>query len=156
MVLDALLKTLHVLAVVLWVGGMVFAHFYLRPSLTEFDPPTRLALMCSVLKRFFGHVLWAALIVLATGLWMIGRAAKVMVQAGMEFNMPLAWTIMATLGVVMIVIFFVIRFRFYPPMVEAVSTADWPSAAAALSRVRKWVTVNMVLGLVIVVVASMY
>ena len=54
MVLDALLKTLHVLAVVLWVGGMVFAHFYLRPSLTEFDPPTRLALMCSVLKRFFG------------------------------------------------------------------------------------------------------
>mgnify|MGYP003140966590 CR=1 FL=1 len=99
MVLDALLKTLHVLAVVLWVGGMVFAHFYLRPSLTEFDPPTRLALMCSVLKRFFGHVLWAALIVLATGLWMIGRAAKVMVQAGMEFNMPLAWTIMATLGV---------------------------------------------------------
>ena len=63
---------------------------------------------------------------------------------------------MATLGVVMIVIFFVIRFRFYPPMVEAVSTADWPSAAAALSRVRKWVTVNMVLGLVIVVVASMY
>jgi|TARA_R100001143_G_scaffold58968_2_gene57296 uncharacterized membrane protein len=156
MVLDSLLKTLHILAVLLWVGGMVFAHFYLRPSLAEFDPPTRLALMSNVLKRFFAHVLWASLVVLVTGLWMIGRAAKTMVQAGLDFNMPVSWTIMATLGIVMVVIFFVIRFRLYPPMTEAVSTADWPSAAVALGRVRKWVTVNMVLGLIVVVVASMH
>ncbi|MBC7202828.1 MAG: CopD family protein [Pusillimonas sp.] len=156
MVLDALLKTLHILAVVLWVGGMIFAHFYLRPSLAELDPPTRLGLMCGVLKRFFAHVLWASIIVLVSGLWMIGRAAKTMVQAGMDFNMPLSWTIMATLGIVMIIIFFVLRFRLYPPMVEAVSTADWPMAATALARVRRWVVVNMVLGLVVVVVASMY
>lgn len=156
MVLDAVLKTLHILAVVLWVGGMVFAHFYLRPSLVEFDPPTRLALMCAVLKRFFAHVIWASVIVLVTGLWMIGRAAKTMVQAGIDFSMPLGWTVMATLGVVMVIIFFVIRFRLYPPMVKAVSTADWPSAATALAHVRKWVTVNMVLGIIVVVVASMY
>ena len=29
----ALLKAVHVLAVVLWVGGMAFAHFFLRPAL---------------------------------------------------------------------------------------------------------------------------
>ncbi len=150
------MKTLHVLAVVLWVGGMIFAHFYLRPSLAEFDPPTRLALMCGVLKRFFAHVQWAAIIVLVTGLWMIGRAAKALVQAGMEFNMPLSWTVMATLGIVMMIIFFIIRCRLYPPMAKAVSTADWPLAATALARVRKWVTVNMILGLIVIVVALMH
>ena len=33
----ALLKTLHLLCVILWVGGMVFAHFFLRPALAELD-----------------------------------------------------------------------------------------------------------------------
>ena len=38
----ALLKALHVLAVVLWVGGMAFAHFFLRPALATLEPPQRL------------------------------------------------------------------------------------------------------------------
>jgi hypothetical protein len=36
------LKTLHVLAVGLWVGGMAFAHFFLRPALGTLEPPQRL------------------------------------------------------------------------------------------------------------------
>ena len=41
-------------------------------------------------------------------------------------------------------------------MAKAVSTADWPLAATALARVRKWVTVNMILGLIVIVVALMH
>ena len=29
----ATLKTLHVLSIIVWIGGMVFAHFFLRPPL---------------------------------------------------------------------------------------------------------------------------
>ena len=36
----ALAFTLHLLAVVIWVGGMFFAHFMLRPSAIEkLEPP---------------------------------------------------------------------------------------------------------------------
>ena len=35
----ATLKTLHVLAIVVWVGGMVFAHFFLRPAVAQLAGP---------------------------------------------------------------------------------------------------------------------
>jgi putative copper export protein len=31
--LYASLKTLHLLALIVWLGGMVFVHFFLRPAL---------------------------------------------------------------------------------------------------------------------------
>ena len=37
------LKTLHVLAIVVWIGGMVFAHFFLRPAAARLEPPVRCA-----------------------------------------------------------------------------------------------------------------
>lgn len=49
---------------VLWVGGMLFARFFLRPALAVLDPPQRLRLMHEVLRRFFAAVTVAALAVL--------------------------------------------------------------------------------------------
>ena len=53
----ATLKTLHVLSIIVWVGGMVFAHFFLRPAIARLEPPVRLRLMHEVLGRFFKAVL---------------------------------------------------------------------------------------------------
>ena len=50
------LKLIHVLAVILWVGGMAFAHFFLRPSLQTLEAPVRLRLLHAVMKRFFGRL----------------------------------------------------------------------------------------------------
>ena len=36
------LKIAHVLAIVVWVGGMAFVQFFLRPSLGTLEPPQRL------------------------------------------------------------------------------------------------------------------
>jgi len=45
---------LHFAAVVVWIGGMVFAHFCLRPAaLATLQPPQRLPLMAAALGRFF-------------------------------------------------------------------------------------------------------
>ena len=66
--LYALLNALHVLAIVVWVGGMVFAHFFLRPAVAALPPPQRLPLMQAVLGRFFAAVLAASAVTLATGL----------------------------------------------------------------------------------------
>ncbi len=146
------LKLVHVLSIIVWVGGMVFAHFFLRPAAQSLEPPQRVRLMHDVLQRFFAAVTAAVVLVLGSGLWMIGRSAKQVVQTGGVFSMPLDWTIMATLGLVMISIFGHIRFALFRRLQRAVAASDWPSGAKALGSIRSWVGVNLALGVVIVVV----
>jgi uncharacterized membrane protein len=126
----AVLKAVHVLAVVLWVGGMAFAHFFLRPSLAVLEPAQRVKLMHAVLGRFFAAVLWAAGLVLASGLWIIGRVAKQAVQSGGSFSMPLDWSVMSLVGVLMIAIFGHIRFVLYKRLDRAVQAGDVPAGGA--------------------------
>ncbi len=151
--LYALLKTAHVLAVVLWVGGMVFAHFFLRPSLAVLAPPQRLALMHAVLGRFFAAVAVAVAVVLASGLWMVGRVARQAVAGGGSFAWPLDWSVMTALGLVMTAVFVFIRLGPYRRFARAVRSETWPEAASALAVVRRWVLVNLVLGVGVIGVA---
>jgi uncharacterized membrane protein len=148
--LYATLKLLHVLAIVVWIGGMVFAHFFLRPAAMQLTPPQRVSLMHGALQRFFNAVLVSIAVVLATGLWMIGRVAKETVQAGLAFNMPLDWTLMAALGIVMMAIFGHIRFALFKRLSRAVAAQDWPAGGAALASIRTWVSVNLAIGVVII------
>jgi len=150
--LYAVLKTLHLLTLIVWIGGMVFAHFFLRPALVHLEPPARLRLMHDVLGRFFSAVVLAVVLVWVSGTWMIGRVAKQTVQAGAHFTMPVEWMIMAALGGVMTLVFVYIRWALYPRLGRAVSAADWPAGAAALAGIRQWVSVNLVIGVVIVLV----
>lgn len=150
--LYATLKLLHLLAIVVWIGGMVFAHFFLRPAAMQLPPPQRIALMHAALQRFFSAVLVSVLVVLVSGLWMIGRMAKDTVQAGLSFNMPLDWTIMATLGIVMMAIFGHIRFALFKRLSRAVGAQDWTAGGAALASIRTWVGINMAIGVAIIVI----
>jgi uncharacterized membrane protein len=147
------LKAVHVLSIVVWVGGMAFAHFFLRPALAELEPPQRLRLMHGVLRRFFQAVLGVSLLALGTGVWMLGRVARQVVQSGGNFQMPLGWTLMAVLGTLMVAIFMVIRFRFFRRFDEAIGAADWAAGAASLARIRTWVAVNLALGVFVTLVA---
>lgn len=148
--LYASLKTLHLLAIMVWLGGMVFAHFFLRPALGSFEPAVRVRLMHAVLGRFFSAVLAAIVVTLVSGVWMIGNVAKQVVQAGGRFSMPLEWTVMATLGIVMMLIFGHIRFSLYKRLSRTAQAEDWPAGAAALAQIRLWVLVNLGLGVLIV------
>ncbi|MCZ8109640.1 MAG: CopD family protein [Betaproteobacteria bacterium] len=151
--LYALLNALHVLAIVVWVGGMVFAHFFLRPAVAALPPPQRLPLMQAVLGRFFAAVLAASAVTLATGLWMIGRVAKQVVQGGGSFSMPPSWTLMTALGVLMILIFGHIRFVLYKRLSAAVAASDWARGADQLAALRRWVGANLAIGVVVILVA---
>jgi uncharacterized membrane protein len=151
--LYAVLQALHVLAIVVWVGGMVFALFFLRPAVAVLPPAQRLPLMQAVLGRFFSAVLGAAAVTLATGLWMIGRVAKQVVQSGGSFAMPPSWTVMAALGVLMILIFGHIRFVLYKRLRLAVAAADWPRGGDQLAAIRRWVSANLALGVLVILLA---
>lgn len=148
-----ILKLLHILAIVVWVGGMFFAHFFLRPALGQLDTPTRLKLMHQVLGGFFSAVILASLTTLVTGYWMMGRVARAASEANIPFAMPLGWTLMAVSGTVMVLIFFHIRFALYKRFSKAVLSNDWDAATQAMQTLRTWVSINLLLGVVTIFVA---
>ncbi len=151
----ATLKTIHVLSIVLWIGGMAFAHFFLRPAVAQLEASVRLRLMHDVLGRFFQAVLVASLLTLISGVWMLGRVAKQVVQSGGSFEMPLAWTVMAVLGIVMVAIFMHIRFVLFKRLGQAVAASDWSAGAAAMAQIRRWVSINLGTGFLVLLVSLM-
>lgn len=137
-----LLLLVHLLGVVLWVGGMAFAYFFLRPALQSIEPPRRLPLLQEVLRRFLGSAGLAVLVVLASGAVMIALGAD-----GAHIHA------MAALGVVMAAVYGHVRFALYPRLVRAVFSQDWPAGGAAVGLIRLWIAINLVLGVVVIAVA---
>lgn len=150
----AVLKVLHVLGVIFWVGGMLFAHACLRPAVAALPPPQRLPLLRDVLGRFFTGVGVASLVVLATGLGMMWRAVRLARITDTAVTMPIDWWLMGALGTLMVLIFGHIRLVLFRRLDAAVQAQDWPAGGAAMASIRAWVSVNLVLGLLIVVVVT--
>ena len=69
--------------------------------------------------------------------------------------MPMAWTVMATLGLVMVAIFGHIRFVLFQRLRRAVAATDWPAGGKALAGIRTWVGINLALGVLTVAVARL-
>jgi uncharacterized membrane protein len=138
---------LHMLAVVVWVGGMFFAHVVLRPAVAAtLEPPQRLALMTATLVSFFPWVMVAIVVLLATGFAMIVglggfRAVGPPIHA------------MAGIGLVMAAIFVELRLGPFRRLRTAVAATAWPDAASALGAVRLRVVTNLVLGLATIAIA---
>lgn len=151
----ATLKTVHVLAITVWIGGMVFAHFFLRPALAQLERPVRLRLMHEVLGRFFHAVLAAALLTLVTGVWMLGRVAKQVVQSGGSFAMPPSWIVMTILGLAMVGIFLYVRLVLFRRFSGLVATSDWTQGEAVLARIRRAMLLNLGAGAAILIVMLM-
>jgi uncharacterized membrane protein len=147
--LHATLKSIHLLAMFVWLGGMFFTLVCLRPALGVLEPPPqRLRLMNAVLGRFFAAVSWAAGLMLATGVLMLPRGASSGVQP-----VP-AITAMAALGVVMICVFVFVRLVPFRRLQAAIAEGDAPGAAAALNGIRVLVVLNLAIGVAIVLITQ--
>lgn len=140
---------LHVLAVVVWVGGMFFAYMALRPvAATVLEPPQRLALWAGVFGKFFPWV-WAAIImILGSGYWMI------LEPFGGFGNTPIFVHIMNGLGLIMMLIFLHVFFAPYRRLRKAVAAQDWPVGGKALGQIRVLVGINTAIGIVTIIIAS--
>lgn len=141
--------TLHLLAVVVWVGGMFFAYMALRPvAATLLEPSLRLPLWSQTFARFFPWV-WAAVILLpVTGYWMI-----LYVFGGFS-GLALYIHIMQAVGMVMILLFLHVYFAPYQRLRKAVLAGNFTAAGKQLATIRKLIGLNLILGLVLIVVAS--
>lgn len=152
--LYGILKTVHVLSIILWIGGMIYTRFFLGPAAATLEPPLRITLMQQTLGRFFRAVSIAAALALVSGVWMIGRIAKGAIIAGTSFAMPVEWAAMAGLGFLMAGIYLLIRAVLYKRLVEEVAAQNWDAAGKSLATIRNWVGANLVIGLLIVVVVG--
>lgn len=140
---------LHVLAAIVWVGGMFFAHQVLRPvAAARLEPPERQRVWNGVFDRFFLWV-WAAVLLLpATGYWAIFAVYGGMANVGVHVH------VMNGIGLVMIGLFLFLYLVPFKRFKQAVAEGQWPEGKRHLDRIRTIVGTNLILGLVTAVVAS--
>jgi uncharacterized membrane protein len=136
-----LLYLAHVLATVVWVGGMFFAHQCLRPVLlAQVEGPQRLRLWSGVFARFFPWVWVSVVTLLASGHALI-------LQFGGFKGLPAHGHVMTGIGYLMAAIFAFIYFAPYARLRQAVAAQDWKAGAAAQDLIRRLVGTNLALGL---------
>jgi len=136
---------LHVLGVVVWVGGMFFAYMALRPvAASVLEPPQRLTLWAGVFGKFFPWVWASVVLILLTGLHML------MVFGGA--SAPLYALAMLLIGLAMMAIFGHVFFSPYRKLKAAVAAADWKAGGAALGQIRMLIGINLSLGLLTIAV----
>ncbi len=140
---------LHLLAAVIWVGGMFFAWMILRPvAASLLEAPQRLTLWRDVFNRFFPWV-WAAVVILPlTGLWV---AYDLFGGIG---NSPPRVHGMLLIGIIMILIWLHLFFAPWRRLRVAVTATDWAAGGKALATIRRLVGVNLILGLALLSLVS--
>ncbi len=143
---------LHLLGVVLWVGGMGFGVMALRPALAALEPGQRLAFMGRVHTKFF-RIVWVAMpLVVLSGYFLLFG-----VYGGFG---GVTWPIhvMHLLGLVMAGIFVAIWFGPYRMLMRALAAGAEGAAMAAASneRIRKLVGMNFALGVVAVAMGAFW
>lgn len=144
----SLLVALHVLAAVIWVGGMFFAYLVLRPSAGPLDAPVRLGLWQRVFSRFFPWV-WASVATL-----LISGYAMLFTHFGGFRSAPLHVNVMQFTGILMMLLFFHLYFAPWRRFAKAVASGGLQEAAVSLNQIRRIVAINLALGLLTVVIGA--
>jgi uncharacterized membrane protein len=149
MIDTAILVALHIFGAVVWVGGMFAIYVCLRPALGTIDPMPRLRLMRGLLGNFFLWVWIAVLLLLISGY------SLVFVAYGGFAALPLPVNLMQAIGLLlMIALFFLLFLGPWLAFKRAVDSEDWPNAAASLDRIRQIISINLPLGLVVIVIGA--
>ena len=146
--MNNLMNILHISAAIVWLGGVSFMLFALRPAAMDLPPPQRLPLMALVLKRFF-RLVWVCIgLLLATGLVML-------LSVGMK-QAPVGWHLMLGIGLLMFAVFGHLYFGPYRRLRAAVEAADWPLAGQKLGQIAKLAQLNLVLGALAIAAVALW
>lgn len=140
---------LHALAAVVWVGGMAFAYVFLRPAVAKLlAGPERLQLWRDVFARFFPVVWLAVGILLATGYHLVFSVFGGFGQVGAHVH------VMHALAWLMTLIYAHVFFAPWRRLRRCVDAEEYAAGATELSRIRRFIGINLVLGVIVVAVAT--
>jgi uncharacterized membrane protein len=133
---------IHLLGVVIWVGGMFFAHMVLRPSVQDLTPAERLPLMREVIGRFLHWALIAIALIVASGVFLWGSTP--MARA------PVGWHVMLGTFGVMLAVYLFLRFVPFNRLELALEAGDLPGAGTQLAMIRLLMGMNLLLGIAVI------
>ena len=133
------MKFLHLIAAIVWLGGISFLLFSLRPIASNvLPPPLRLPLMAQSMQRFFG-IAWACvLVLLMSGLVML-------LAVGMK-NAPAGWHAMLGIGLLMFAVFGHLYFGPFRRLKQAITAANWPEGGRRAGQIAMLAYLNLFLG----------
>ncbi len=142
-------KSLHILAAVIWVGGMFFAYMALRPAAAKLlEPPQRLALWDGVFTKFFFWVWISIATILLSGYYMIFSHFGGFAGSGMHIHL------MHGMGLVMVMIFMHVYFAPYKHLKRLVAEGNFPEAGKKLNTIRQLVAINTAIGILTFIAAE--
>lgn len=139
---------LHILAAVVWVGGMFAAYLCLRQAAGFLEGPQRLQLWRGFFAKFFPWVWVAVVLLLGSGYWMLVTAF------GGFKGAPLYVNLMQLIGLIMVALF---AWLFHGPWLKfkrAVDAKDFAAAGGHLGRIAKIIQINLPLGLIVVLIGG--
>ncbi len=152
-IVTALIFWVHMLAAVVWIGGMVFNLLVVRPSMGVVDLPQRLKLADNILRRFI-PVVWISVgLLVLTGLLMtLKRVAsfEILLKTGYGNILILKLTLVA----VMISIVVLIRYSLLPRF-ESLIDSQSSALNKVLGQMVTLVKVNLVLGVLVLLLAEL-
>ena len=127
---------------------MFFAHQILRPAAAVLGPDLRLALWSRVLGRFFAVVFGAIVLLLLTGYAMVFGVYGGFGRVGLHIHL------MQGIGILMTLLFLHLYFAPRRRFRTAVARQEWAEGGRQLGQIRTIVTINLVLGLIVVAIGS--
>jgi len=143
---QAILGFLHLLATVIWIGGMAFNIFVLRPFLGMVDSPQRLRLVRSILQRFI-YAAWLCIATLfLTGVFIANPSN----QLYRPVLIAKHWVVIAMVAIVAIITFILFpRFKAY---ITEKSRSE--EVAKALGSIVLLVKMNLILGFAVLFITA--
>ena len=138
--------TAHVLAVIVWIGGMFFGFVALRPAMRDMDTLAAARFWCALLSRFLPWV-WAAIVVLLV-------SGTYMVFNGFGGFRQLPWFVqfMMGIGIFMMMLTGHLTFSAFKKLKRALAASNGALASKTMQQIRLVMDVNLLLGIVVVIV----
>jgi len=85
---------LHILFAIVWIGGMIYSLFFLKPSLKEIPDNKRTEFLKAVNGKFLPSALISALLLLITGIFLLLNMRPDLLKNGMFHFKLLLYSIM--------------------------------------------------------------
>ncbi len=152
MELKGILTAFHVIAAVVWIGGIFFMQIVMRAVTADLEAPERIKIMSRVFKHFFKWVWVAVGVILVTGFGIIFGVY------GGYGNLP--WAVfkrihlMTALGIAMSLVFTFIYTGPFQKLQKAVRAKDSSLIQKQVKLIRTFGSVQLGLGITILVIVA--
>lgn len=142
----AIARALHVLAVLIWIGGVAFVTLVLLPACRALSEPAgQLELFERLEHRFAAIARWTVLLAGASGLWLTWR-----LEAWSRFAEPATWWWMHGMVIVWS-LFAVMLFILEPFVLQRLFQAQaWKDPLGTMARIQRVHVVLLTASLVVV------